>query len=699
MKRLITGPKIKGAEPTAINCPTTNNLITNEDEIKRISLEHNIKILTKNKPKEEDESIIKDKEERHKEMMKKEDQEEWELDYKLFEKVIKKIKDKNKNMYRLFNKAGEDYKKTIFEYMKIVIRKEEIPQRYKATTLTQIWKGKGSPLSLNNMRFIHMRGWKPKLLEALITEKMKPKIVEATPKFQLGGMPGASATEHLVVLKTWLKSKEQKKENGIFNLYDMSKFFDKESLLDCMDILNTVAGIDKKSYRMWYKLNEDTDIRVKTSVGLSSVARIKDSIGQGSVGAALVSSLNIGSAIKDTFGNEKSTKIGNLYLNSLIFQDDISKLNDTLEQAREGCKRIDKTLQQKLLSLNYDKSNFLIIGSGKFRNNTLKEIKAKPMVMGSGTVNHSNSEKYLGDIINEKGCEQSITDTIKERKRKLKSKCDDIIQIADAPIMGGLNCGSIAFKLFNAQIIPSLLHNSESWIGITKKHIKMLQKFQDEFIRKVLRLPSSTPKAIMNYDSGLWPMEWRIKYKKLNFVRSLMLKPGTNLTKKVLKQELLHKIDGLATECLKTCADLNINFIMNETVSKATIKWAVKKRIKQDIESEMLSLKKVKDRLRDDYAENSYLNTMGIAHCRLWFRYRARMIAGVKANAKRSHKDLSCRFCDLGPTENQEHLEECDGFRFERRGLNLDSLLGKVRFWGRAVVKLTAVAGRSPSGG
>ena len=135
-----------------------------------------------------------------------------------------------------------------------------------------------------------------------------------------------------------------------------------------MDILNTVAGIDKKSYRMWYKLNEDTDIRVKTSVGLSSVARIKDSIGQGSVGAALVSSLNIGSAIKDTFGNEKSTNIGNLYLNSLIFQDDISKMNDTLEQAREGCKRIDKTLQQKLLSLNYDKSNFLIIGSGKFRN-------------------------------------------------------------------------------------------------------------------------------------------------------------------------------------------------------------------------------------------------------------------------------------------------------------------------------------------
>ena len=38
----------------------------------------------------------------------------------------------------------------------------------------------------------------------------------------------------------------------------------------------------------------------------------------------------------------------------------------------------------------------------------------------------------------------------------------------------------------------------------------------------LFRLPSSVPKAIMQYDTGLWPMEWRIKYKKLNFVRGII---------------------------------------------------------------------------------------------------------------------------------------------------------------------------------
>ena len=178
------------------------------------------------------------------------------LDMSFYCKVIKRIKDKNKNMFLLFNKAGPMYKAALFMVMKRLIEKEEVPKAYDLTSLTQIWKKKGSALSLNNMRFIHMKCWRAKLLEALITEKMKPQIVAATPKIQIGGMPSSQSVEHLVTLKTWMKQIEEKDSEGIVSLYDMSKFFDKESLLDCMDTLNKKAKIDAKSYRMLYKLNE-----------------------------------------------------------------------------------------------------------------------------------------------------------------------------------------------------------------------------------------------------------------------------------------------------------------------------------------------------------------------------------------------------------------------------------------------------------
>ena len=152
------------------------------------------------------------------------------------QKVSEKIKIKNKKLFNLYNKAGNEYKEAIFEFMAKLIRTEKIPKCFLDTSLTQIWKKKGSALSLNNMRFIHMRHWYSKLLDALITEKMKEKIVQATPNIQLGGMPGASCVDHLIVVKTWMKYKEENKKGGILCTYDMSKFFDKEPLCDIMHV-------------------------------------------------------------------------------------------------------------------------------------------------------------------------------------------------------------------------------------------------------------------------------------------------------------------------------------------------------------------------------------------------------------------------------------------------------------------------------
>ena len=74
-------------------------------------------------------------------------------------------------------------------------------------------------------------------------------------------------------------------------------------------------------------------------------------VGQGSVGATLVSALNIGVAIQETIKHQYMANIGQLPLYTLIFQDDISKMNDNIEQAREGCHKIDRTL-------NPSKTNF-----------------------------------------------------------------------------------------------------------------------------------------------------------------------------------------------------------------------------------------------------------------------------------------------------------------------------------------------------
>ena len=105
----------------------------------------------------------------------------------------------------------------------------------------------------------------------------------------------------------------------------------------------------------------------------------------------------------------------------------------------------------------------------------------------------------------------------------------------------------------------------------------------------------------------------------------------------------------------------------------------------------MINCNKVADRLTDNPEDNNYLNCLPLHKSRLWFRYRARAIKGVKYNCKSSYPNLNCRFCDRQIIETQEHLETCEGNSFERRGLN--NLADRdwkdtLKFWERMSIKL-----------
>ena len=73
-------------------------------------------------------------------------------------------------------------------------------------------------------------------------------------------------------------------------------------------------------------------------------------------------------------------------------------------------------------------------------------------------------------------------------------------------------------------------------------------------------------------------------------------------------------------------------------------------------------------------------------------RYRARYIARVKVNNKRSFNDLSCRYCKDDSQESQEHIETCEGCVFERGGLDMSDWKGVVIFWRRMTAKINVAA-------
>ena len=83
-------------------------------------------------------------------------------------------------------------------------------------------------------------------------------------------------------------------------LLDLSKLFDRECLIDCLDELYK-SQVRGKVYKLIHELNKDTRIRVRTVVGDSEKKETGKGMGQGTQESSITSSVNISGGVKDFF--------------------------------------------------------------------------------------------------------------------------------------------------------------------------------------------------------------------------------------------------------------------------------------------------------------------------------------------------------------------------------------------------------------
>jgi hypothetical protein len=227
----------------------------------------------------------------------------FDIDKDDFENVLKKFSTKSTKSYDFLLKSGSKYKEAMFKLCKYMIEKEDFPISFRKTLLNMIWKRKGPADILKNNRFIHTKEhFLPRTCEAIVTNKMKPCILEKSSMYQVGGQPGHSPEEHIFSIKSVWKMLEMEDKGLIITLIDIVAFFDKENIYDVMQTLSDI-GVNKKAARVWFKLNEKTEISVKTGSGVSETAYVGDVIGQGTAGAALVSQVNLDQGLQQYFGN------------------------------------------------------------------------------------------------------------------------------------------------------------------------------------------------------------------------------------------------------------------------------------------------------------------------------------------------------------------------------------------------------------
>lgn len=494
------------------------------------------------------------------------------------------------------------------------------------------------------------------------------------------------------------------------SMWDLKKFFDSENLIDCMSEMYK-SNVKGKIYRLLYKMNQNIRISVKTPVGDTEFEDTDEGVGQGTVEGTIISSTSIDKGVSESFEDElekdlveeKDDKelhriISSLleFFHPIIFQDDVNKLSTNVMSAQNANRKMEHVIESKLLSFNADKSCVLILGEEKARKKLSDDLKENPLILDGKPMKHVTSEKFLGDHLSV-NLSESIHITVRKRIGLATSAIYEIRTIVDdtrSDSIGGLTVG---FQIWEMAVIPMLLSNAGTWIGMKKKTMKELDKIQLKFLRLCLAVGNGCPIPLLLTETGTLLMSNRILRMKLLFLFHLINLPPDSLASKMLTKELEHEneIRGLVSELLPVLTEFGTGFDQIKTHSKYTWRKFIREKIFLRNKSELLQMSEKYKKIdceslsRENFTAKQYFKTLTVSQSRLKFRLNSRM-TNLANNYHRMEKyrkiGYACVGCSVvggegvgvgeggnkpSNLDTTEHVVKCEAYSDLRIGKDL----------------------------
>ena len=263
LKEKIIGTKNVETEAVAIVDPVKGVEVSSAAEIRQVSLNYCVKLLTNREPGLDFEPDIEMKRSVHRLRMQQIERfDDYDtLPYDHFVATYDRLSHKAPAKYPFIMNAGSSMKPALFNLCKRVWSTESLPSRWYKSTLVQIYKGSGLRSRLENQRFIHMKDEFPKFFGNLVMDAAKDTLIHNMSKFHIGTKPGHRAQEHLFVTKSVISLYMKYDKAVILSAWDLSKFFDKECLTYVMGEIFK-SNVRGKLYRLLYHMNKNTRICV-----------------------------------------------------------------------------------------------------------------------------------------------------------------------------------------------------------------------------------------------------------------------------------------------------------------------------------------------------------------------------------------------------------------------------------------------------
>ena len=274
----------------------------------------------------------------------------------------------------------------------------------------------------------------------------------------------------------------------------------------------------------------------------------------------------------------------------------------------------------------------------------------------------SQREKYLGDIITEKG---TIKETIENRISKAWSYVSEIGAILSEFPFGNKKI-QVGLMLREAMFLNGVLHSSEAWHGITESQIAQIETVDHQLLRTILSAHSKTPTEMLYLETGALPVKSVMTSRRLNYLKQIHMKEEHELVKRIFQaQKDDPKRGDWWLQVKEDMQKYNVDGDVLKTKTKSQAKNYIKEKIRsktfENLQAVQKTHSKVKDIKYTEYKMQNYLKNskMNYEEATLLFALRSQTVKDIKLNTKTfSQNDKMCPLC-LKFEDTQKHCIEC----------------------------------------
>ena len=146
-----------------------------------------------------------------------------------------------------------------------------------------------------------------------------------------------------------------------------------------------------------------------------------------------------------------------------------------------------------------------------------------------------SSDVYLGDEISSDG---SNRQNIQRRVSKGNGKISEIMSMLEKTSVG-VHYFKIAMLLRESIFLNSVLTNSEVWYGLTSADIDLLEAVDKDLLRRIYKVPNSTPIAGLYLESGIMRIG-TLKARRVNFLHYLLKLDKSDMLSRVFYAQWEH---------------------------------------------------------------------------------------------------------------------------------------------------------------